>query len=228
MSYRYELHCHTKEVSRCGTVPAAEIVKMYKEAGYDGIVITDHYSPMTFNLSNVWRPQTAIDFYINGYKEALKAADDNFTVLLGMELRYYATINDYLVYGVTEDFLRNSGNLMAMYPKKFYKLAKKNGMVVVQAHPFRDFMIRINPKYLDGTEAFNGKATPEQNQQSELWGTESNMQIITSGSDFHRQKNFAKGGIITDTPIKTNDDLIKILTSGNFERIENYQETELP
>ena len=42
MNYKYELHCHTKEVSRCGAVPAAEIVKMYKENGYDGIVITDH------------------------------------------------------------------------------------------------------------------------------------------------------------------------------------------
>lgn len=222
MSYKYELHCHTKEVSRCGTVPAAQIVKMYKEAGYNGIVITDHYSPMTFNLSNVWRPQTAVDFYISGYREALKAADENFTVLLGMELRYYATANDFLVYGVTEDFLRNSGNLMAMYPRKFYKKAKQNGMVVVQAHPFRDFMIRINTKYLDGTEAFNGKSTKEQNQQSVEWATKHEKSVFTSGSDFHRPKNFAKGGIITETPIKTNDDLIKILLSGNFERIENY------
>ena len=222
MSYKYELHCHTKEVSRCGTVPAAEIVKMYKEKGYDGIVITDHYSPMTFNLSNVWRPQTAMDFYTKGYREALKVAGDDFTVLLGMELRYYATANDYLVYGVTEEFLRNNGNLMKKYPRRFYALAKKNGLLVLQAHPFRDMMIRINPKYLDGTEAFNGKATKEQNQKSEAWGKENNMQVLVSGSDFHRPKNFAKGGIITETPIKTNNDLIKILTSGKFERIENY------
>ena len=100
MQYKYELHCHTKETSLCGQVPAAEIVKMYKEQGYNGIVITDHYSPMTFKPSRVYRPQTDIDFYISGYKEALKYADENFTVLLGMELRYYATANDYLVYGV--------------------------------------------------------------------------------------------------------------------------------
>ena len=48
------------------------------------------------------------------------------------------------------------------------------------------------------------------------------MRVLTSGSDFHRPKNLAKGGIITETPIKTNEDLIKILTSGKFERIENY------
>ena len=219
MQYKYELHCHTKETSLCGQVPAAEIVKMYKEAGYSGIVITDHYSPMTFKPSRVWRPQTDMDFYLSGYKEALKYADENFTVLLGMEIRYYATANDYLVYGVTEDFLRNSGNLMKVYPKKFYKLAKENGMLVVQAHPFRKLMIRTNPKYLDGTEIHNGKADIESNLKSAQWAEENNMAIRVSGSDFHRPKNLANGGIITNEPIKTNDDLLRILRSGEFEMI---------
>ena len=222
MKYKYELHCHTKEVSRCASIPAREIVKMYKEKGYDGIVITDHYSPMTFNLSNVWRPQTAIDFYTKGYKEALKYADDDFTVLLGMELRYYATVNDYLVYGITEDFLKNNGNLMSVYPKRFYKLAKENGLIVVQAHPFREWITRMNPEYLDGAEAFNGKSTKEMNENTVKWATSNQIKILTSGSDCHRQSSFAKGGIITDNPIKNNKDLIEILTNGEFERIETY------
>ncbi len=220
MQYKYELHCHTKETSLCGQVPAAEIVKMYKEAGYSGIVIADHYSPMTFKPSRVWRPQTDIDFYLKGYKEALKYADENFTVLLGMEIRYYATANDYLVYGVTEEFLRNNGNLMKFYPKKFYQLAKANNMIVVQAHPFRNsLMIRTNPEYLDGAEVHNGKADLEANLKAAKWVDDSNMAIRVSGSDFHRPNNLATGGIITDEPIKTNDDLLRILRSGDFEMI---------
>ncbi len=222
MQYKYELHCHTKEVSLCGQVPAAEIVKMYKDAGYNGIVITDHYSPMTYKPDTVYRPQTVVDFYINGYKEALKAAGDDFTVLLGMEIRYYATANDYLVYGVTEDFLRNNGNLMKLYPKKFYNLAKKNNMLVLQAHPFRKFMIRTNPAYLDGTEVYNGKADKERNDRAMKWAQDNNMAVKVSGSDFHRPHNLAKGGIITNEPIKTNNDLLRILKSGNYELIQNY------
>lgn len=222
MQYKYELHCHTKEVSRCGQVPAAEIVRMYKEQSYDGIVITDHYSPMTFSLSTIARPQKAISFYTSGYREALKYADSDFTVLLGMELRYYATANDFLVYGVTPEFLKKGGNLMAMYPRRFYHYAKQNGCLIVQAHPFREGMIRINQKYLDGAEIFNGKSTAEMNADAKKWRDANNMLIGTSGSDFHRPKNLAKGGIITDTPIKSNDDLLKILKSGNFELIENY------
>lgn len=219
MEYKYELHCHTKETSLCGQVPAAEIVRMYKDAGYNGIVITDHYSPMTYKPDTVWRPQTAVDFYISGYKEALKAAGDDFTVLLGMELRYYATANDFLVYGVTEDFLRSNGNLMKLYPKKFYEKAKQNNMIVLQAHPFREWMIRINPKYLDGAEVHNGKTSRERNEKAMQWVSKNNMQIKVSGSDFHRPQHLAKGGIITNEPIKTNDDLLRILRSGEYKMI---------
>ena len=219
MKYKYELHCHTKETSLCGQVPAAEIVKMYKEAGYNGIVITDHYSPMTFKPSTVYRPQTAVDFYISGYKAALAAADDDFTVLLGMELRYYATANDFLIYGVTEDFLRNNGNLMKLYPKKFYETAKRNNLIVLQAHPFREWMIRINPKHLDGAEVYNGKTDKKRNAKAMEWAEENNMPVKISGSDFHRINHLAKGGIITEEPIKTNDDLLRILRSGKYELI---------
>lgn len=46
--YKYELHCHTSEVSRCAASSAKEAVEYYKNRGYDGIVITNHYSPQTF------------------------------------------------------------------------------------------------------------------------------------------------------------------------------------
>ena len=41
--YKYELHSHTHECDRDARLSAAELVHAYKEAGYDGIVITDHY-----------------------------------------------------------------------------------------------------------------------------------------------------------------------------------------
>ena len=223
MPYKYELHCHTKEVSRCGKVYARDIVNMYRERGYDGIVITDHYSPMTYPPKWLFCPQKAIGFYTSGYKAALNAAyGSDFTVLLGMELRYYATANDFLVYGVSEDFLRKNGNLMSKYPKEFYSLAKRNNLIVLQAHPFRPAMIRINPKYLDGAEVFNGKTGIEGNTRADNWVDENHMQLKVSGSDFHSPSQIARGGIITDTKILSNDDLLKVLRSGDYELIKNY------
>ena len=41
--YQYELHAHTSECDRDAFLSARELVHLYKDAGYDGMVITDHY-----------------------------------------------------------------------------------------------------------------------------------------------------------------------------------------
>lgn len=220
MLYKYELHCHTGEVSRCADAPAAKIVELYKRKNYNGIVITDHYSPMTFPISKVFCPQKAADFYLSGYRAAKAAAGEGLVVLLGMEVRFYATANDYLVYGMTEDFVKNSGNILAKRAKSFYEMTKKSGMLLVQAHPFRGYVSRMNPAYLDGAEVFNGKSKDkEENEKSRAWAEENNMKIITSGSDFHHLTNKINGGIQTDEPIKTNEDLLRILKNKTYELI---------
>ena len=48
MKYKYEMHCHTNMVSQCGRVHPKEIVELYRENGFSGIVVTEHYSPLTF------------------------------------------------------------------------------------------------------------------------------------------------------------------------------------
>ena len=204
----------------CGRVPAAEAVRMYREQGYSGIVITDHYSPLTFRGISYFCPQKYIDFYMSGYKAALAAAGNDFTVLFGMELRFYATANDYLVYGIDEAFLRKSGNLMAYYPKRFSRHAKENDLIFLQAHPFRPYLTRISPTLIDGCEVFNGKnAGTDANEKAERWAQGNHMAIRTSGSDFHKPKDLAKGGIITEEPIRSNADLKRVLRSGAFELI---------
>ena len=41
--YRYDLHVHTYEGSACARSTGAELADFYKEKGYDGIVISDHF-----------------------------------------------------------------------------------------------------------------------------------------------------------------------------------------
>ena len=40
---KIELHAHTDESSGCGKMPAEELLGRFKGAGYDTIVITDHF-----------------------------------------------------------------------------------------------------------------------------------------------------------------------------------------
>ncbi len=223
MEYKYEIHCHTKEVSRCGQLPVEELIKKYKEAGYSGIVLTDHYSPMTFDIPDFFSKKKAIDHYLRAWRIAKNYNDENFTVLLGMELRFYATVNDYIIYGITEEMLYELPFLLPVYIKRASKLLRERGCLFLQAHPFRKLITRANPKYLDGVEIFNGKADKEANQNSEKWAEEINASVRTSGSDCHRESGIGIGGIITTEKIKNNDDLIRILKSGNYKLIKNQK-----
>lgn len=223
MEYKYEIHCHTKEVSRCGQLPVEELIKKYKEAGYSGIVLTDHFSPMTFDIPDFFSKKKAIDHYLRAWRIAKKYNDENFTVLLGMELRFYATVNDYIIYGITEEMLYELPFLLSVYIKRASKMLRERGCLFLQAHPFRKFITRADPKYLDGVEVFNGKASEEENTNAEKWAEEINTSVKTSGSDCHRESGVGIGGIITTEKIKTNDDLIRILKSGKYKLIMNQR-----
>ena len=78
--YKYELHCHTGSVSLCATIPPKDLVRKYEKAGYSGLVLTDHYSPMTFMLHHYLRPQNAIEYYLSAYHELREWCGDSFSV----------------------------------------------------------------------------------------------------------------------------------------------------
>lgn len=220
MEYKYELHCHTSMVSQCGRVEPKDIVQMYKEKGYSGIVVTEHYSPLTYGLNSYYKPQRLIDFYISSYEEMKKYETEDFSVIFGMELRHYATGADYLIFGIEPEWLRQQGNLMALNEKQVYKLMHEQGYLVFQAHPFRWYILRCNPKYIDGIEIYNGKCGAKTNFKALQWAIKTGK-LVSSGSDFHTPEQLAKGGIITEEPIKNGKDLVRILKSKNYKLIRN-------
>lgn len=223
MEYKYEMHCHTKGGSRqCGRTEPKEIARLYKEAGYSGVVVTDHYSPLTFNfLKGYGNPKQHIDAYISPYYELKKYEDENFSVMFGMELRHYGTGNDYLIYGVDPEWLRQQDNLLMLPEKDMYKLMHNQGYLVFQAHPYRPYITRCNPAYIDGIEIYNGKVPKKSNEKAEAWAKRSGK-LTVAGSDFHVPKQLAKGGIVTSRPIRNNNDLLDVLKSQEFTPIKTY------
>lgn len=219
MEYLFEMHTHTKEVSTCAVAFAEDLIESYKDLGYSGFVLTNHLNASTFErvgLDNAsWDEK--IDHFMKGYEAVRKAAGDHFIILLGFEINFYNTPNDYLVYGATEEFLRSNGDLMAMTPKQFSKLCHDNGILFIQAHPFRRGMKVVDWNILDGYEIFNGNPRHNSNNDiSEIWAKKYNKSIVVSGSDFHEIGDAGAGGIYFKNPINNNDDLLRELRNGNY------------
>jgi histidinol phosphatase-like PHP family hydrolase len=135
---KFETHMHTSETSQCGRVEAREGIRLYKEAGYDGVVITDHYYDGFFKKIDNASWENKIDCYLRGYRNAVcEGAKLSLKVLLGIEIRFVENANDYLVYGITEKFLKENPELYKLGLKGFNELIEKEDMLIYQAHPYR-------------------------------------------------------------------------------------------
>lgn len=215
MQFKTELHAHTSEVSPCGHVTAPEVAERFIAEGYSSLVITNHYCDYVIdNLKGSW--QEKMDYYVYPYHLMKEYAGDRLNVILGCELRFEGSINDYLIYGMTEEFLRQNPDLHKMNLRTFADLAHESGMLVVQAHPFRNGITIVNPALLDGMETFNGTPSYDgRNRVAEEWAKQYGL-IRTSGSDFHNPDQRGYGGILTNAAIRTGEELVAVLKSGNY------------
>ncbi len=218
MPYKTELHAHTCEVSPCADLTAEEVTERYIAAGYSTLVLTNHYCDYVFDYGTDTFEEK-IDHYLSAYHAMKKYAGDRLCILLGCELRFTENNNDYLVFGLTEEFLREYPELHKMTLKSFSALSRKKGFLLIQAHPFRNRMTVMPPKYLDGIEVFNGHhGHDSRNQIADAYARRYGL-LRTSGSDFHHVSSVESGGILTDKPITSMEQLVDVLKNAACELI---------
>jgi hypothetical protein len=210
---RFEVHYHTQEVSICASVPAAESVIWYSRLGYDGLVVTDHYTRQFFERIRADDWINAVDAFWAGYAQAERAGRTvGLTVLPGMEIRFDENNNDYLVYGLTRQFLLEHPRLFEMNIRSFGTLARRHNMLVYQAHPLRNTMTIIRPQWLDGIESHNGNPRHDaRNDIAALWAHKHSLKEL-SGSDFHNPGDEGRGGLAFIEPITDNPSLVMALS----------------
>ncbi len=216
----FETHFHTAETSVCGSVSAVDGVRAYKEKGYDGIVVTDHYYFGFFDrLSGNWNAKA--EAWLSGYRTA-KAEGERvgLTVLLGMEWRCRDSSEDYLVYGFSEQDVVDLPQLPDLDPREFCALAHEHGWMVVQAHPFRPHLKRLDPALLDGVEVYNGNPRHQSRNETAQAFARQNGLLMLSGSDFHEWEDLARGGVFLDGEIRTIADFTAALRAGSPARVE--------
>lgn len=220
-----DMHVHTCEGSRCGKVPGKEMVALYKNAGYDAICITNHFSLYTV----AWMAkQGKIDFvknFENAYQIAKEEGDRiGLRVFRGYEFRCNRHDNDFLIYDFPKCILDNVMQVFNMPINDCLAAFRANGVKVFQAHPFRNNTTMIDPMLLDGIEVYNGSNGPGViNDMAKVWADAHPHLLQISGSDAHAEAQVGKCGIETDEDIRTQEDLLRLLESGNFKTIKRYE-----
>ncbi len=186
--YLYETHFHTKEASACASLFGADHSRKYKEAGYSGIIVTDHFlngnSCIPKDLP--WREQ--IERFCKGYEHAKEEGDKiGLDVFFGLEVNFNTT--EFLIYGVDKTWLLEQTDMLSWSVEEEYRRVKEAGGFIVHAHPFRSRSyireIKLYPDHIDAVEIFNsGNSYREVDEKAEAYAEKLKLPV-TSGTDAH-------------------------------------------
>lgn len=230
LTYKYDVHIHTSESSKCGKTSGADYVQAYKDLGFDGIIITDHFfrgnTAIDRNLS--W--EEYVEQFCRGYEVAKESGDRiGLKVFLGWEERIGS--DEYLVYGPDKEWLKRHPELKDANQLEYFNIIHKAGGLIVEAHPFRERSnvktIELHPYQCDAMEACNSGNTPNQDYLAFLY-CKKNRITMTSGSDLHDVKYLPQNcsGMVFSEPLNSIWDYVKRIKSGlGFEALipENRQ-----
>ena len=218
--YKLELHAHSNPASGCSEVSVPDLVALYAELGYHGVVLTNHF---IYDYSTCMRGRSVeegIEVWLNDYRAAVEEGKKyGLAVFLGAEIRFTENNNDYLIYGLTERMLPEIYRLLPEGVEHFRKTYEMPDSVFLQAHPFRDGMVEVDPALLDGIETFNmHPGQRSRNAVANLYAKKKGFGVRLVASDFHflRGREVAVSAIRTKTMPKDPFDVARILKSGDY------------
>lgn len=217
-TYKYDTHVHTREGSACADISGSRQARLYKELGYDGIIITDHFYNGNTAVSRKLPWEQWVEGFAKGYEEACKEGKKiGLSVFFGWEESIKGM--DFLVYGLSKEWLFHNRDILGLSLEEHYKKINKAGGFIVHAHPFRRrFLLadlKPTPEVEDAVEVMNGgNDDPIYNELAKeyarIW-----KKPVTGGSDSHHKKD-RHIGITAETPIHTIEDYCDLVRSGRI------------
>ncbi|MBE6569622.1 MAG: hypothetical protein E7658_05320 [Ruminococcaceae bacterium] len=211
--YRMEMHAHTKPASPCGDKTPAEVVEIYKRCGYDAVVISNHFKA---NYT-----EESIELLQNDFRDAEIAAEKaGIKVLFAVELTFYNTYGDYLVYGLHPE---DMAELFDLLPRGFEHFAEsdlRKKSIVFFAHPYRctkkDAIDLHIPYMVDGVESINMHAEVNSDNGYATRRAYAENLLTICGSDYHHEGHHAMSALLVKKVPDTVEELRDLLRSGDY------------
>lgn len=224
MGYRYETHLHTCQGSLCGRSTGAEHARFYKDAGYRGIIITDHFIGGNTAMPREGKWKDRIDYFCRGYEEAREEGGKiGLDVFFGWEecfSRYDEGRDEYLIYGLDKQWLYDHPEIEFWNRKQYFETVHADGGCMIQAHPFRkrDYInkIRLGLQFCDGIEVANAGNDQWADVCAMRYAKEFDLMTI-AGSDNHFDPTHGADGsrplfgIELDEPLRDIHELVDII-----------------
>ena len=215
--YKYEMHCHTAQVSRCGRIDAEELVSFYHSMGYSGICITDHFLNGNTTVPSGIDWGKRIELFMEGYKRAAAEGDRlGISVFPAWEYSFHGT--DFLTYCLSEEWLYNNPDCLEWSVSEYCDRVHADGGYIIQAHPFREDyyieMIRLMPRHVDGVETLNACRTDFENKMADKYADAYGLLKI-AGSDNHVGRLPRLAAVEFSKKIHTLEELVVAVKSGH-------------
>ena len=227
--YTVETHLHTSQGSACAHSTGAEMARAHKAAGYDTIIITDHFFGGNTAVPRDLPWAQRIELFCAGYEQAKQEGDKiGLTVLFGWEWAWHGT--EFLTYGLDKAYLLAHPEMEEWDIPTYLTNVRAAGAYISHAHPFRQAPYltgepRFFPEYVDAAEVYNcGNADNLYNLQALAYARRYGL-AMTSGSDGHDAAQMRGGGMRFATPINTIADFIRaVRTRQPFEVLTGKKE----
>mgnify|MGYP000845656711 CR=1 FL=1 len=212
-TYRYETHLHTLEASACAKSWAVDYILPYREAGYSGIIVTDHFFNGNTNIpaSLSWEEQ--VRRFCRGYEHAKARGDrEGLSVFFGFEACF--TEDEYLIYGLDKEWLLDNPSIMEWDQGTLFDEVDRVGALMIQAHPFRErsynFGIHLHPYAVHGVEVVNGANDVVFDQRARCYAEQYGLSM-TSGTDIHDVSKIGADtrGMAFDSPLSSIEEFIE-------------------
>ena len=218
MPYLYETHLHTCQGSLCGVSTGKEPARYYKEKGYQGIIITDHFFGGNCAVPRHLPWKERIEIFCSGYEDALAEGQKiGLDVFFGWEQNYQ--LDEYLVYGLNKQWLLDHPEIEHATRREQMELVHQSGGCLIQAHPFRDRgyipRILLSKRFSDGIEVANGGQTNINDYPAMKYAKEHQL-VTIAGSDNHhscpeKMTPSRMFGIELDQKLTSIHDLVRII-----------------
>ena len=204
---KFDMHCHTQEGSLDGKVALEQYIRLLKDKGFNGMLVSDH------NSYNGYRK----------YRDALKKELKDFVVLKGIE---YDTIDaGHILVIMPENVKLLLLECRGLPVRVLQDIVHKHGGILGPAHPCGErhlsftqtIAYKKHPEIMerfDFLEGYNSCESSESNANALALAKEYNLPTF-GGSDSHHPNCVGTAHTIFSEEIHTESDLIRCVKSKN-------------